>query len=746
MRQDKKNNLLFFILLFMVLFFVFLTFELDKFIVRALDCFDAKTGARWDCTFEHCGAPDGCLPKTISASGCTYDSEKDVYKNRFGQCFAMAWCSSILAQGRQLTQVSCYLGYGVCQCEAYGPYCQVEWCQPRSSCRIDIQVGCPPITDDGGSQIGFSISINPSMRIINQGDATFYDIIINSNLYSGNVDLTLSGCPTGGTNCSFNDGSSVDVPANGTVSKTLIITNTAQTPIGNYTLTVTGAGAGVSSSVNAILQVNPAVSLCDGAWKTIPGTGTIVSQPVGIYIPASANSTYRDTISVVMRGAGNEVYTQSCAFNSGSPCTWAASWSHIQNGYTTDAAHTYLSANWNIVVKGTDGRIYRNTNTGSGWLGWQVVSQTTWPWGTPSQTTDAAGRTWQFRQESTGSVSYRCGFNLPPFQYTLTVNKSGTGSGTVISSPSGINCGSTCQAAYSGGTSVTLTATPATGSTFAGWSGSCSSSSSVCGVVMTQDRSVTSIFNSTLSLQDSYVIFPTSTSRTIGQTQQFTGLYDPDGPSGAQPQQNVTNQASWNSSNTNVATINNSGLATCRSSDSTIITSVYQGLMATANLSCVSLSQPPPPPSQTHLECNSSNQCVSSFGPGPNRCSKDEDCGINGSTFAGKCVDQDIDGDGLPENYCVNQKCDPNIPGDCVNSCRNDLDCKTFGTQTHFECYNNACVIVGGFGQNNCFRIGQGCRINIREIIPRLNPPSIKEFLQKLASVMIFDKINFDYK
>ena len=236
----------------------------------------------------------------------------------------------------------------------------------------------------------------------------------------------------------------------------------------------------------------------------------------------------------------------------------------------------------------------------------------------------------------------------------------------------------------------------------------------------------------------SYVIFPTSTSRTIGQTQQFTGLYDPDGPSGAQPQQNVTNQASWNSSNTNVATINNSGLATCRSSDSTIITSVYQGLMATANLSCVSLSQPPPPLSQTHLECNSSNQCVSSFGPGPNRCSKDEDCGINGSTFAGKCVDQDIDGDGLPENYCVNQKCDPNIPGDCVNSCRNDLDCKTFGTQTHFECYNNACVIVGGFGQNNCFRIGQGCRRNIREIIPRLNPPSIKEFLQALVSGIIF--------
>jgi len=78
---------------------------------------------------------------------------------------------------------------------------------------------------------------------------------------------------------------------------------------------------------------------------------------------------------------------------------------------------------------------------------------------------------------------------------TLTVSKSGTGSGTVTSSPSGINCGSDCSHSYNNGTSVTLTASPASGSTFAGWSGACSGTGS-CQVSMTSNKSVTAIFNS----------------------------------------------------------------------------------------------------------------------------------------------------------------------------------------------------------------------------------------------------------
>jgi Divergent InlB B-repeat domain len=43
--------------------------------------------------------------------------------------------------------------------------------------------------------------------------------------------------------------------------------------------------------------------------------------------------------------------------------------------------------------------------------------------------------------------------------------------GTIVSSPAGIQCGTSCFATYSAAATVTLTATPADGSTFAGWSG-----------------------------------------------------------------------------------------------------------------------------------------------------------------------------------------------------------------------------------------------------------------------------------
>ena len=65
---------------------------------------------------------------------------------------------------------------------------------------------------------------------------------------------------------------------------------------------------------------------------------------------------------------------------------------------------------------------------------------------------------------------------------SLGVVPSGAGTGTVTSIPDGIACGVTCSANYASGTTVTLTATPAAGSTFLGWTGGGCSGTGTCTV------------------------------------------------------------------------------------------------------------------------------------------------------------------------------------------------------------------------------------------------------------------------
>jgi murein DD-endopeptidase MepM/ murein hydrolase activator NlpD len=85
--------------------------------------------------------------------------------------------------------------------------------------------------------------------------------------------------------------------------------------------------------------------------------------------------------------------------------------------------------------------------------------------------------------------------NDPPYanSVALTVHKSGAGSGTVTSNPMGINCGSDCTEYYSTNTSITMMATAASGSTFAGWSGACTGTGT-CQVTMSVAKSVTASF------------------------------------------------------------------------------------------------------------------------------------------------------------------------------------------------------------------------------------------------------------
>jgi len=76
---------------------------------------------------------------------------------------------------------------------------------------------------------------------------------------------------------------------------------------------------------------------------------------------------------------------------------------------------------------------------------------------------------------------------------TLSVFRSGSGGGSVLSSPAGISCGAVCAAEFAGDQVVTLTAGADQGSEFAGWTGACSGGGA-CQVTMDEARSVTARF------------------------------------------------------------------------------------------------------------------------------------------------------------------------------------------------------------------------------------------------------------
>jgi hypothetical protein len=75
--------------------------------------------------------------------------------------------------------------------------------------------------------------------------------------------------------------------------------------------------------------------------------------------------------------------------------------------------------------------------------------------------------------------------------HTLTVSLSGSGAGTVTAP--GISCPGTCSASYPVGTAVTLTAAPSAGSTFSGWSGGCTGTST-CQITLGSDQAVSATF------------------------------------------------------------------------------------------------------------------------------------------------------------------------------------------------------------------------------------------------------------
>jgi hypothetical protein len=256
----------------------------------------------------------------------------------------------------------------------------------------------------------------------------------------------------------------------------------------------------------------------------------------GNQLPTMA-AIIRDDLSPDLATTGWEVYTVAGS-NSGTPGrygdyngampherypkTWLAA-GHTQIGGSANAnavTHSYwfgrerdTNPSFSVTPAGTGSGTV--TSSPAGINCGATCGTTAFTLGTTVTLTTApgAGSTftgWSGACSGTGSCvlliddvkSVTATFTFP--QFTLTV--SAAGSGTVTSSPAGINCGATCSAPYNSGTAVTLAATPSAGSTFTGWSGSCTGAGS-CGVTMDAARSVTATFTTSPGL-NFYTVAP----------------------------------------------------------------------------------------------------------------------------------------------------------------------------------------------------------------------------------------------
>lgn len=296
-----------------------------------------------------------------------------------------------------------------------------------------------------------------------------------SEIYNITTSVTLTATPAADSDFTSWSGCDSATGASCTVSMNAVKSVTATFTLKVFTLTVTKAGIG-----NGTVTSNPAgISCGTGAGCNEPyaagtqvtltaaangtsiftgwsgactaATGTCVVTMDGAKT-VTANFTLRPVLTVTRTGTGTGTVTGTginCG-PSGTDCT---------QSYTNFTTQVALTA---------------NASADSDFTGWSGACSGT---GSCVVTMDAA-------------KTVTATFTLKNF--ALTVTK--TGNGTVTSSPAGINCGSDCSETYNVNTSVTLTATPAADSDFAGWGGGCTGSASTCAVTIDAVKSVTATF------------------------------------------------------------------------------------------------------------------------------------------------------------------------------------------------------------------------------------------------------------
>ena len=289
-------------------------------------------------------------------------------------------------------------------------------------------------------------------------------------------------------------------PASRTVTHGTTTTFTV-TPAPGYTIgTVSGCGGALSGStyttgpITADCTVSATFNAPPNFALTVntTGTGTVTSVPAGIDCGAACSAPFVSGTRVVLTATAGAGYQfagwTGCPSASGNTCTIT-----MTGTASVAATFTALPTYQVTTTAGAGGTISpasRTVDQGAT-TSFTITPATGYGIGTVS----GCGGSLSGSTYTTGPITTACTvsatFSVLP-TYALTVSKTGTG--TVTSTPLGINCGAVCRASFFSGTSVVLTATGGTGYQFAGWTGCPSADAGTCTVTMTAASTVRAAF------------------------------------------------------------------------------------------------------------------------------------------------------------------------------------------------------------------------------------------------------------
>jgi len=377
--------------------------------------------------------------------------------------------------------------------------------------------------DAGSSFAGWSGGCSgPGGCTVTLADAQVVTATFSKTLYALTVTRTGSGTGTvtsapAGIDC----GSDCTEPYRYNDMVTLTATPDANSVFAGWTGGgCSGTGAcvvTVTSSTNVAAQFTARHTLT--VVPTGGGSGSVTSSPAGINCGADCNEVYTEGQMVTLTPSAAQGSTfagwSGCDSVTGNVCS--VTMTADRTVHPTFATATFTlsvtasPSNGGDVTSTTDNNINCGPTCSATYAFNAMVSLSATPrlgfvfsgWSGACSGTTTCSVTMNANKSVTATFQ-----SVPTF--ALTVTKSGTGSGKVTSMPSGIDCGTDCNETYNNNTMVVLTATPALGSTFDGWTGACTNTTGTCTVTMTQARSVTAHFT---AIPPNYA-FVTSTKQT----------------------------------------------------------------------------------------------------------------------------------------------------------------------------------------------------------------------------------------